>query len=493
MKKNTINLSFVLLALLFGITPIRAQYNQEAKIVSDNREEAAEFGTAVAILDSYAVVGAPRENIASGSVYIYHKDANGDWSFVQSVSAHDPNNGAEFGGGVKITDSHLVIAAGRANVSGTERTGALYVYELNGSTWEYDTKLIAGDYSFGAMMGMNPTSLALNNSTIVAGAPGENGWTGSAYIFEKSEGTWTEVQKLLSPDPQNGSSFGIGVAIDGNYLIVGAGEEDGTKGAAHIFQKNSSGEWQHVQKITASDAMNQAYFGTSVAISENRLAVGAYHHADGTGAVYIFEDDGTGNWVETQKITASSPSSEANFGWNCILRDDLLVVSAPHPYGLEKGEVYVYKNIDGGFVEVQLVESLDLEPEDFYGWNIEMDTDQLIVGAPWEDEDPTGGNPVDRAGSAYIFRDLTLSTNEFQINTSVEVYPVPTQDILTITSSYNFNKIKLISQLGSVLFQSNLKETQEHSLNLSQYAKGFYFLHIGAVNGQTTVKKILIK
>src|SRR5690554_7663563 len=95
MKKNTINLSFVLLALLFGITPIRAQYNQEAKIVSDNREEAAEFGTAVAILDSYAVVGAPRENIASGSVYIYHKDANGDWSFVQSVSARSEEHTSE--------------------------------------------------------------------------------------------------------------------------------------------------------------------------------------------------------------------------------------------------------------------------------------------------------------------------------------------------------------------------------------------------------------
>ena len=298
----------------------------------------------------------------------------------------------------------MVIAAGRANVSGLDRTGALYVYQLNGSTWEYDTKLIASDISAEAKMGMNPTSLDMEGTTIVAGAPGENVWTGSVYVFEKSGGTWTQVQKLMSPNPQENDIFGIGVAIAGDYMVVGASEEDNTKGAAHIFKKNSSGVWEHVQKIIASDAMAQGYFGTSVAISNTRIAVGAYGHAGGEGATYIFEDDGTNNWTETQKITASLPSSEANFGWNCILQNDYLIVSAPHPYGSEKGEVYVYKENAGTFSEIQKVESHDLAAEDFYGWNIEMDANQLIVGAPWEDEDATGGDTVDRAGSAIFFK-----------------------------------------------------------------------------------------
>lgn len=482
-----------MLASLFGITSATAQYSQDAKTVSENREERAEYGTSVAIHNSYAVVGAARENIASGNAYIYHKDGGGDWSFQQSFSAPDPNEGAEYGGGAKISDNFMVIAAGRANVSGLDRTGALYIYKLNGSTWEYDTKLVASDFSADAKMGMNPTSLAMENTTIVAGAPGENGWTGSVYVFEQSGGTWTQVQKIMNPNPQQNDIFGIGVAIAGEYMVVGASEEDNTKGAAHIFKKNSSGVWEHVQKIIASDAMSQAYFGTSVAISNTRIAIGAYGHAGGEGATYIFEDDGTNNWTETQKITASSPSSEANFGWNCIVQNEYLIVSAPHPYGLEKGEVYVYKKDVGIYTEIQKVESLDLAAEDFYGWNIEMDGNQLIVGAPWEDEDATGGDPIDRAGAAYIFKDPTLGINDFQQTTSLQVYPIPTNKNLTISSKNSISEITIVNQLGAVLLQSNLKSAEEYNLDLSQYAKGLYFIRIQMANGQTAVKKIIVE
>lgn len=492
MKKSTINLGFVMFFLLFGIAPTWAQYVQDAKLVSANREARAEYGTAVAIFNSYAVVGSPRENEASGNAYIYAKEQSGDWPFLQSLSAPDPNFGAEYGGATKITDTHLVIAAGRADVSGISRTGALYVYELNGSTWEYDSKLIASDFTYGAMMGMNPTSLAIENTTIIAGAPGENGWMGSAYIFEKSGDSWSQVQKLMNPTAQQNDVFGIGVAIEGNIIVVGASEEDGTKGAAHIFTKNG-GVWEHVQKISASDGMAQAYFGASVAIANTRIVIGAYGDMGGIGATYIFEVDDMGNWSETQKITASSSSSEANFGWNCIMRDEYLIVSAPHPYGLEKGEVYVYENIGGTYEEIQQVESLDLAPEDFYGWNIEMDANQLIVGAPWEDEDATGGNTIDRAGSAYIFQDLTLSVNDLQVNNALHVYPIPTKEALTISSNYSFNSIALMNQLGAVLLHSDIEGTREHNLDLSQYAKGLYFLRIGVADGRTMVKKIIIE
>lgn len=493
MKKIILSLRLFMIVSLFGITTASAQYSQDAKVVSENREGRAEYGTAVAIHNDYAVVGAARENIASGAAYIYHKDGDGDWSFQQSVSAADPNEGAEYGGGAKINDNIMVIAAGRANVSGLDRTGALYVYQLNGSTWEYDTKLVAGDISSEAKMGMNPTSLDMEGTTIVAGAPGENVWTGSVYVFEKSGATWTQMQKLMNPNPQENDVFGIGVAIEGDYMVVGASEEDNTKGAAHIFKKNSSGVWEHVQKIIASDAMAQGYFGTSVAISNTRIAVGAYGHAGGEGATYIFEDDGTNNWTETQKITASLPSSEANFGWNCILQNDYLIVSAPHPYGSEKGEVYVYKENAGTFSEIQKVESQDLAAEDFYGWNIEMDGNQLIVGAPWEDEDATGGDTMDRAGSAYVFQDPFLSVTYFHDANVLSVYPIPTNKIVTINSKSSIHEITLINQLGSVLLKSNTKDVQEYTIDLSQYAKGMYFLRIKTTNGQIAVKKIVVE
>lgn len=492
MKKIRI-LQLMLAVGIFSFTGATAQYTQSAKVVSANRESRAEFGTSVAVNGDYAVVGASRENFASGNAYVYHKDSNGNWAYAQSFSAPDPNEGAEFGGGAKITANQLVIAAGRADVDGEIRAGALYVYSLNGTNWDYDTKLVASDYSYEAKMGMNPTSLAVADNIIVAGAPGENGWVGSVYIFEKIGGTWTQTQKLMNPNPSANENFGIGVALSGNYLIVGSDEEDGTKGAVHIFTKDGSGTWVHQQKIVASDASSTAYFGGSVSMSNGTIAVGAYGENGETGATYLFEDDGTGNWVQAQKLTASSPSDEAQYGWNCKIQNDRLVVSAPHIYGLEKSEVYVYSKDGGNWNEIQKVESLDLATEDFYGWNIEMDGDALIVGATWDDEDANGENPIDRAGSAYVFNDPTiLSNNDHVSQNNLTIYPVPATNQITISSNSNIASIIVTNQLGAMVEKQSNINTKDYNLDVSNFGSGVYFLRINGNDGFTTFKKVIV-
>jgi hypothetical protein len=151
----------------------------------------------------------------------------------------------------------------------------------------------------------------------------------------------------------------------------------------------------------------------------------------------------------------------------------------------------VYERNGGPFTEIQKVESSDLAPEDFYGWNIEMDANQLIVGAPWEDEDVNGGNPVDRAGSAYIFKDPLLSTNNFAGHTTV-IYPMPTSGFLTIASTAVIDNLTLVTQLGATLLEKNAIAATQHTMDLSQYSKGIYFLKIGMASGQNVVKKIIV-
>src|SRR5690606_7272133 len=128
--------SLVVLACLFGFAQATAQFIETAKIVSDNRESRAEYGTSVAINDNFAIVGASRETFASGAAYVYVKDNQGDWSYSQRLAATDPNEGAEFGGGAKFSEDYLVVAAGRADVEGTQRAGALYIYDYVNNNWE---------------------------------------------------------------------------------------------------------------------------------------------------------------------------------------------------------------------------------------------------------------------------------------------------------------------------------------------------------------------
>jgi len=495
MTKINITKSFIILVCLLGGTTMKAQFTQTAKVVSDNREIRAEYGTSVAIAEDFAIVGASRETIASGAAYVYSKDDQGVWSYSQRLAAFDPNEGAEFGGGVKFSDDYLVVAAGRANVESIQRAGALYVYDYQNDNWEYSTKLVASDFSGDAKLGMNPTSMDVDGNTIIAGAPAENGWIGSVYVFTKEGGTWTETQKILSPETPTNDTFGIGVSISGDYLVIGASDVDGRKGAAYVYLKDNNGIWEYTQTLVASDASNDSYFGTSVNISGDQLVVGAYGANSEQGAAYVFEKDSQGDWLEVQKLNGSSSSESTQFGWSTDIQSNYIAVSAPHIYGFEVGEAYFYKRESNGiWVEDQIILGEDTVGEDFYGWSIAMHKKQLITGAPWEDHDANGENEIDRAGSAYIFENPEIlgGFTDNSLEDTFTVYPVPAKDYITIaTTSGTISKIKLINQLGKLIKEETITAAREYNLDVSSIAQGIYFVNVYTQDGRMSTKKII--
>ncbi|MCZ4318395.1 T9SS type A sorting domain-containing protein [Aequorivita viscosa] len=495
MTKINITKCVVILACLFGVTTVKAQFDQTAKIVSANRESRAEYGTSVDITENFAVVGASRETVASGAVYIYSKDNQGTWSYSQRLAADDPNQGAEFGGGVTFAEDYLVVAAGRADVGGTTRAGALYVYDYQNNNYEFSTKLMASDMTNDAKLGMNPTSLDADGNTIVVGAPGENGWVGSVYVFTREAGNWSEAQKILSPTAPASDTFGIGVSISGDYLVIGANEADGRKGAAYVYLKNSNGTWEYNQTLMASDATNDSFFGTSVSLSGDQMVIGAYGSNLEQGAAYIFEKDNQGTWVEVQKLVGNASTEGTQFGWSTDIQRNNIVVSAPHAYGFETGEVYFYKRENSGtWTEEQVVLGADSEGEDFYGWSIAIHENQLIAGAPWEDHDENGGNEIDRAGSAYIFKDpnlLDIPTHD-NIENNIAVYPNPVSDVLNINSqSIAIDNVKVYSITGALLQEMKNINKSTTGVNISHYVNGIYFVNLTLENGSEVVQKII--
>src|SRR5690606_28249081 len=102
---------------------------------------------------------------------------------------------------------------------------------------------------------------------------------------------WNET-KITSPDMVDFGNFGIGVSISGNYLVAGASGEDNGAGNAYVFERNNNGEWNFVQKISASDPQPNAYFGNSIRLDVNQVDIGAYAEGSEGGNIashYIFE------------------------------------------------------------------------------------------------------------------------------------------------------------------------------------------------------------
>jgi hypothetical protein len=82
-------------------------------------------------------------------------------------------------------------------------------------------------------------SVAVSGSTIVVGAPfddiGSNLNQGSAYVFGRQDGSWVETQKLTASDAAVGALFGQSVEFSGSTIVVGAPDDNGGQGSAYIF------------------------------------------------------------------------------------------------------------------------------------------------------------------------------------------------------------------------------------------------------------------
>jgi len=80
--------------------------------------------------------------------------------------------------------------------------------------------------------------------------------------------------------------------------------------------------------------------------------------------------------------------------------------------------------------------------------------------------------------------------DENELNISINVSPNPTSGLLTIESEkYSIDNIELIDALGRVLHESQYSNTRSHSIDITSFNQGTYFVRITS-NGKTTVKKI---
>jgi len=135
--------------------------------------------------------------------------------------------------------------------------------------------------------------------------------------------------KIVATDGGGGDTFGSSVAIDGDWMIVGAPFDDDRAllaGSAYIFRRQGEA-WVQEAKITAVDASQFDFFGVSVSISGNAAIVGAYMDDGGqsTGAAYIFRRNGS-NWVQEARLTVDDAFPGQRFGTSVSIDGDRAIV-----------------------------------------------------------------------------------------------------------------------------------------------------------------------
>ena len=149
------------------------------------------------------------------------------------------------------------------------------------------TQDVPADYSYFGY------SVAASNDRAMVGAQWDSSfgvYTGAVYMFEQNGTGWEMTQKLGPSDPTDMMWYGNAVAIDGDYAVVGAIGADGTKGAAYVYFHNGT-EWIDVIKLAADDGEVEDFFGFAVDISGMEVVVGAYWDSpkgEHSGSAYQF-------------------------------------------------------------------------------------------------------------------------------------------------------------------------------------------------------------
>ncbi len=309
----------------------------------------------------------------------------------------------------------------------------IFSISLFAQDWDQIIKIVALDRAAGDLFGR---SVSISGDYAIVGAYDEDedaaGGTylsaaGSAYIFYNNSGTWEQMQKIVASDRRAADNFGYSVSISDDYAIVGAYNEDedsgggntlNAAGSAYIFY-NNAGVWEQVNKIVASDRESADEFGKSVSISGDYAIVGAHNEDEdagggntliAAGSSYIFYNN-AGTWVQVNKIVASDRESADEFGTSVSISGDYAIVGAPFENEdasggnsiSNSGSAYVFYNNSGTWEQVDKIVASDRASSDYFGFSVSISGDYAIIGAYQEDHDVSGANPEYGAGSAYMF------------------------------------------------------------------------------------------
>ena len=313
------------------------------------------------------------------------------------VAAGDMN-----GQNVSISGTTIAVGGGGNDEPGSD-SGAAYVFTRSGTSWSQQAKLVASDAEANDYFGH---TIAIDGDTIVVGARGEDtggSYSGAAYVFTRSGTSWSQQAKLQASDKAANDEFGWNVAIDGDTIVVGALYEDAAAsnaGAAYVFTRSGT-TWSQQAKIVSSDIQANDYFGNDVGISGDTVVVTAFAEDTGgslAGAAYVFTRSGT-SWSQQAKLQASDKAEGDEFGISVGISGDSVIVGAHKQHGGEgfEGAAYIFARSGTSWSQQAKLVASDKQTGDYFGVSVDIDTDNVIVGA--HQEDTTASD----AGAAYVF------------------------------------------------------------------------------------------
>lgn len=286
--------------------------------------------------------------------YVKVNVKDGCWAESHLTPATAPVRIAGFGSAVASSPNWMAVLAtkddGISNGNTVASAGSVTMFKKNGANWDFCQKITVPNAV--ALEGLTSIALSPSGNLLAIGnavAKDANGLkAGAVHIYNNSGNAcstgnaWTWRQKLASDtEPRIGQGtsnknqlFGTSVAVTDSRLVVGAPLANGNNGAVYVFSC-SGGACSYSDLITNADGIN-AGFGTSLSLSNSTLAIGAPqavgYEGDGDGFVSLYDIGGAVSAITKIRPTdiPNEKSTNMRFGDSLSVLGGRLLVGAPY-------------------------------------------------------------------------------------------------------------------------------------------------------------------
>ncbi len=421
--RNCSSTCIVSLVLFVLITTNHALANQTetSRLTASQEVVLAEFGRSISADGDGVAISAPGEYGTAWSndaVYLFQQTESG-WIQTARLFPSAGSTADYFGASVALAGDLLAIG-GPLNDEMVTHSGAVAVFKRIGSDWTEFDWLKASDPSKHDQFGC---SVALDSEWMAVGAVWKSvsaEQSGAVYLFHFDGDRYSEFTALDSGAGIEYEHFGQDIDLDSGRLLIGT-DSGYSPGSAYMFEYDGA-DWSLETVLTPSVPEDQDHFGHSVSLDGEHAVIGAPmsdRSMPDAGAVYCFEYS-EGVWLETQSILHDSAQADDRFGHAVSLDDDLLLTGAPYSdhASPNSGTVLVYQRNSGIWTIRDRLTPSDPLYNDYFGLDIFLGGHNAFCGTPLKD------GTVQDSGLVYLF-DLDDPSTPVPTATPVQT-PSPT-------------------------------------------------------------------
>lgn len=366
------------------------------------------FGAAVAIDGTRIAVGAPGDDqihSGSGAVYTYEL-IGGQWTLEQELHSPAAEPNGRFGRGLDLSGDSLIVGAWREDAT-AEDSGAVHVFRRPGAAWAYSQTLTSTfaieDEHFGFAIDCTLTRLVIGATGFPAGDD-----TGAAYVYELTGNSWQQMQQLTGA---NSGNLGHSVAILGTHVLAGAPSTDGAgtaRGAVYYFRE---GAVSYTFRQVVHGTQDEELFGSSVAMAREdviepssplRAVMGGYRY-EGTqevqGHARFMLFNSTLNWLDDETADSPQPTAYGRFG-NAVAiqgRSALIAEVGASTNFRSEGAVHAYEHSANSWNANGVLRGTEQDANQLFGDTVALHQDLAVIGMPGDDD------TLENAGGALVY------------------------------------------------------------------------------------------